>query len=158
MSLGINDFDNKVYIVLGMHHSGTSFLSKALYDQGVHMGTVPSGHYENQDAVRLNSQMLGGDWAYPRKVDKNFSEDIQAFINKHESNKWGFKDPRTSLTVDNYLPHLEDDDVYLIAIFRKPAKVKNSLRRMDYNIKDYDELIDRYNKSIIGSIKKFVGL
>ena len=58
--------DTKTYIVLGMHRSGTSFISKALHDSGVDMGEGklmgPNewnklGHYENTQFVSMNSQI-----------------------------------------------------------------------------------------------------
>ena len=81
-------------------------------------------------------------------------------IKKSQSKFWGWKDPRTVMTAPFFLDELnKNDDVYLVCVFRKPKKVAASLKKrsgMDYK-KGYD-LIARYNKMIIRTIKRFVGL
>lgn len=162
MSINIHDKDKKVYIILGMSHSGTSFFSKALYDQGVNMGTAPSDFYENPSAVRLNKKIIKKDSLDPEMLNIDLTPQIKRLIKRYQREMWGFKDPRTSLTVDHYLPHLENHDVYLIAVFRKPERVKKSLERVarkhKIKVRDYDEMTNKYNRKIIESIKKFVGL
>lgn len=159
MALNIRDKDPNTYVVLGAPHSGTSFLAKALHDQGVDMGTEPSGHYENQDLVGLNSELLEGDWANPPSREEILKKDktkILEFIQEYRDVMWGFKDPRTSLTAELFLPFL-DGDTYIIAIFRKPHKVVRSLAR-DYDLDDARGLVDHYNENILKTIRNFIGL
>jgi len=55
----------KTYIILGMGRSGTSFLAKALKDQGVNIGNNfwgrenPHGGFEDWDFVKLNKVING---------------------------------------------------------------------------------------------------
>ena len=57
----------RTFVVLGVHRSGTSFLSKALMDAGVKIAGGPI-HYEDIDFVRLNMSIIqgaGGIWRNP---------------------------------------------------------------------------------------------
>lgn len=163
----------KTYIVLGMHRSATSFLAKALLDQGVDMGKRlmgpgefnPQGHFENLDFVELNDLILatvGGSWDDPPSREKIASagqqvvEKIKSVVEKSKGEKWGWKDPRTSLTLDLFLPFLEDD-VYLFVCFRKPRRVAESLNRRDgMPIGKGLELARIYNERLLESIKHFL--
>lgn len=159
MSISITDKDPKTYIILGCHHSGTSFLAKALHDQGIAMGTEPSAHYENLDALKVNGYLMGGDVFNPPEYEEIMSKDdgpVLDFIEKYKAEKWGFKDPRTSLTADKWLANI-DGDCYIVAIFRKPERTVKSLAKM-YKRDDLREIVDYYNEQIINSIKKFVEL
>jgi hypothetical protein len=133
MSVLITDKSPKTYVVLGCPGSGTSFLAKALHDQGVDMGTTNMEFYENLDFVKLNQEIMGG-----------VTGRIKEVINKYKKQFWGFKDPQSAFTIDKILPHLEDD-VYLVCIFRKPERVK------------YKEP-EKYNRKIIEAIQKFTKL
>ena len=161
----------RTYIILGMHNSATSFLAKCLKLGGVNIGEnllqandeKPDGFYENIDFLNLNEEILRnaeGSWNNPPSEEAIHKaankEKIKETIKRNQSEMWGWKDPRTALTIQEYLPYL-DDDVYLIAIFRKPQKVRESLARIgkvDY--KDSSKLIREYNKRIIKAIKKFL--
>lgn len=164
----IHDQSDKVYIILGTHKSGTSFLSKALKDQGVTMTQLDDTsfrrHYEDEEFLNLNKEILkqaGGYWKEPpskeaiKKVD--VSEKIKKLINKFRTKFWGWKDPRNILTVEKYLPYLKEDDVYLVCVFRKPKKVQESLTRVKGE-NDWKPLINEYNSRLIDVIKNFVGL
>lgn len=166
--MNIHDPADKVFIILGMHKSGTSILSKALKDQGVKMTDTEDTsffrHYEDINFLELNKEMLkkaGGNWRnIPLKyriVGSGLGEKVKNLIARYKTKMWGWKDPRTALTVENYLPYLKDDDVYLVAIFRKPEKVKAALQR-DKGDGDWDNIINTYNRNIIEAIKNFVGL
>lgn len=164
----IHDKSKKVYIVLGMHKSGTSFISKALLDQGVKMTTLDDAsfrrHYEDLEFLDLNKEILhmaGGYWRNPpteEAIQKvGFVERIKAVIAKHTSSYWGWKDPRSAFTAQKYIDQLQDDDVYLVCVFRKPKKVQESLVRAKGE-GDYTELIKEYNRRILKIVKDFVGL
>jgi len=157
----MRDHSNKTYIVLGMHRSGTSFVTQALQDAGAEMNGRPPYH-ENQDFLALNNKILtqsGANWAnIPEniKVNPDTAQKIKTLIAKYGKKFWGWKDPRTSLTLPAYLPYLKDD-VYLIACFRKPKRVGKSLEvRGDMSAAAGEALANKYNEKLLENIKEFL--
>lgn len=164
----IHDKSRKVYIVLGMHKSGTSFLSKALLDQGVSMTMLDDAsfrrHYEDLELLDLDKEILhmaGGNWRNPpseEEINKvGFIDRIKEVIKKHTTSYWGWKDPRNAFTAQKYIDQLQEEDVYLVCVFRKPQKVQESLVRAKGE-DDYRDLIKEYNRRILKVVKDFVGL
>lgn len=149
MTIKINSKEEKTYIVLGCPNTATSFISKLLEMGGVKMGNRKKGwhkdFYEDPEFLRLNKLMI-------RHPEKNYDKEIKALIEKKRSKFWGWKDPRSSFTVDKYLKYL-NNDVYLICCFRKPEKILKSWKGK-YN----KQLIDSYNKEIIKVLKEFCEL
>jgi len=136
----------KTVIVLGMHRSGTSIVAGILKILGVNMGKElmepnwanPLGYFENKKFVRLNDEILaaaGGSWKNPPSQEKilklrnKFSQRIISLINQEKSQIWGWKDPRTTLTIEMYLPYLENP--YFIICRRKTKDIAQSLKRRD---------------------------
>lgn len=125
----------KTFVVLGMHKSATSLAAKGLHEAGVYMGENLNRYgfdgydfYENEDFVNLNDRILkaaGGDHKNPpsrqRILEQDFSREIQEVISKHERKLWGWKDPRTTLTIELYMPYLKNP--HFITCFRDPKKV-----------------------------------
>jgi len=141
---------SKCIIVLGMHRSATSLIAKGLHDAHVNMGNEllgPSssnieGHFEDVDFLRLNMDILnaaGGRWDYPPpekniiQIGEIYSDRIKALINEKKKNKklWGWKDPRTTLTIRCYMPFLKEEDVIFVSCFRNPYTVATSLKKRD---------------------------
>lgn len=156
MSIHMRDKTPKTYVVLGMHKSGTSFISKALSEQNVSMGVNNFNVYENSSFVDLNNEFLkecGGSWNDPpteeviREKCPSFKERAKNLITYFKKEFWGFKDPRTALTFPLYEDLLEDD-VYLVCMFRKPQKlVEKGIGR---------DLVDTYNQRILKIIERFI--
>jgi len=166
--------DIKTIIVLGMHKSGTSIIAGVLARLGVNMGrsveeeskrddiSNPLGHYEDWDFQKLNKEILkqaDGDWKNPPlKKDilnekDSFKEQIKDLIQKKESILWGWKDPRTSLTMDLFLPYLKNP--YFIICHRKDEDIINSIQRRiadrgdkKMSQKEIKDLINIYKQSI----------
>lgn len=173
----LNFEEDKVYVVLGMHRSGTSFIAKSLYDQGVDMGTAHNmlgpnewnklGHYENVGFVSVNDDVLlscGGAWNNPvgkKCIKEGFEEQrdrVESLIEDNRSSFWGWKDPRNTLTIDGWLPYL-DGDVYLVATFRKPSKIAHSLyKRQGVPPSIGEELTKQYYREFIKTLKDFLEL
>ena len=165
----------RTYVVLGMHRNATSFVAKALSDQGVSIGKDllgpskwnPQGHFEDARFVALNDKILvaaGGNWADVPTADaiasagKILQEEIRTLVLEAQSEMWGWKDPRTALTADLYLPHLSSD-VYLIACFRKPSEVAASLqRRNGFSLEKGMKLTRTYNQRLIKTLHDFCGI
>jgi hypothetical protein len=170
--LKISDGRKKIYVVLGRNSSGTSFISKALFDQGVDMGKMilDPPVYEDEEFLRFNEKVLkraGGDWKNIPSFDKYthefyaYADEAKDILRRNiDKDMWGWKDPRNSLLGHlwiRFLKELDSNlDIYLICIFRDPKKVAKSLREDDYG--EMMELNKVYNKSIINIIKEFTGV
>jgi hypothetical protein len=111
-------------IVLGMHRSGTSMIAQMLHAMGVSMGesfrepdeTQPFGYFEDLEFRNLNSAILNrahGSW-YGVPDKRMVSIHAQEFIGNlkyliaERNEPWGFKDPRTILTIHALHDYLED--------------------------------------------------
>lgn len=159
MGYKIHDKRDKTYIVVGPPRSGTSLLSKALQDQNINMGDdKTSDSLEDKDFTELNDWIIeraGGTWLEPPpqnkidrlKKDSVVTKRIKALLKKKKIEFWGVKDPRFTLTLSLYLPHLSDDR-YLICIFRKTER-----HRKHHNS---FSLLNRYQQNLIKIIKEFI--
>jgi hypothetical protein len=133
---------SRAIIVLGMHRSGTSAVAGGLGAAGMFMGRgvnqkAPGnekGLQEKWRVVILHEHLLesnGGTWYNPPPKIKwmplhRFLRDriIKGHVDKEI---WGFKDPRTLLTLPGWLDALPNAE--LIGIFRNPVAVANSLNK-----------------------------
>ena len=134
----------KAFVILGMHRSATSLVAGGLNKFGVNMGSNfiksdrgnPMGYWENKKFRILNGEILhraGGSWDNPPPRDKilalknEFAPRIKDLIKESELPLWGWKDPRTILTIELYLPYLKNP--HFICCFRDPMEVAKSLQR-----------------------------
>ena len=152
---------NKTFVILGCHRSASSLVAKALHEAGVHMGDEllsglpdnPEGHFEDMDFLKKNVELLGGNiW---NDVNRELADaDTSALIAaKNVHPLWGWKDPRTVLTIEKYYAHL--DDPIIIGLFRKPELVAKSMaRRGDISEQDALALAKAYNRKIIDFLSK----
>lgn len=135
--------DAAVLAVIGMHRSGTSCLAGTLQQRGLFLGEVsesnannPKGNRENARVIQLNDDVLensDGAWHRPpeslrwtrahRRVRDQIIEDFDA--GGHQS--WGFKDPRTLLTLPFWREALPD--LAFAGTFRHPLLVVASLQK-----------------------------
>jgi len=161
---------SKVFIVLGMHRSATSLTAGGLAAMGIRMGTYilppdagnDKGHFENEEFMYLNELMLkmaGGSWDNPPSEEKileigpMFKYEITHLIERSKSDLWGWKDPRTILTIKNYLPYLENP--HFIVNFRNPMDVAESLRVRDkMPIEDGLKLAKIYNDRLMSFLSE----
>ena len=102
----------------------------------------PKGNYENTASVSINDAILansGGAWYNPPRnlvVTPGDLRNMQHLAESLEKGmpqgfmRWGWKDPRTVLTLDVWAKAL-DRSVSLIATFRHPHAVAESLRSRD---------------------------
>jgi len=148
--------------VLGMHRSGTSCLVGLLEQAGLYLGDVsrknPSnakGNRENSRIMDLHEDLLkvnDGTWdappdavSWPRDLKARRDEIIASY---HDSTLWGFKDPRTLLTLEGWLEALPG--LELVGIFRHPIAVAESLRRRNgFSIEKGLELWSAYNDRLL---------
>ncbi|MFZ3184685.1 MAG: sulfotransferase family protein [Pseudomonas sp.] len=127
-------------MVVGMHRSGTSFLTGSLQQAGLELGQHSDwnphnlkGNRENQDVVAFHDALLarhGCAWDLPPGAPIDWSEQDNSrardLIKDYRGvAHWGFKDPRALLLVEGWqalLPNLQ-----FVGIFRHPKAVAHSL-------------------------------
>ena len=136
-----------IVIVTGMHRSGTSALAGLLHHNGICMGedrfflprALPEnakGFYEDIRYRRVNDDILGSYGYNVSKFHPNIppipaiSVPLQAriknLIGRREGN-WGFKDPRTCLTIKYWLRHMRPEDVRILVMVRPYGQIARSM-------------------------------
>jgi len=103
-----------VFVVLGTHGGGTSLVAGMLDALGIDMHYNPNArvrnylNYEDSNWMRINAQILrdsGGNWhdipAEIRSLSSRFEAVVTSLVALRETERkpWGFKDPRTALTI-----------------------------------------------------------
>jgi len=151
-------------LILGMHRSGTSSLAGCLQERGLFLGDVseknpfnPKGNRENRAFMELNDSVLkssGGRWnAPPDRIgwtpgQEREREAVVASLSNSGARLWGFKDPRTLLT----LPFWEAGIAKALRVgtFRHPAAVAKSLAgRSGMPIERAFALWRAYNRKLV---------
>jgi len=147
----------RLIVVLGMHRSGTSTMTRALQAMGVELGSrlMPpvegvndKGFWEDLDLNLLNIEVLGAlnrDWHYLAPVAENFVELLcgKGFLSRAEellrrkigqSPVFGFKDPRVTILLPFWqrVFALCDIDVSYVLALRNPVSVAKSLARREH--------------------------
>jgi hypothetical protein len=135
--------------IAGMHRSGTSMVAKLLQQAGLNLGDEadlmppatenPEGFYEHLQFVRLNDEVLnvaGAGWDCPPAAGFNWDDSaLDTFrararrlaVPLAERAPWGWKDPRTSLTLPFWRSAL--GPLRIVAVVRNPLEVVTSLHR-----------------------------
>ena len=148
----------KTFIILGMHRSATSLVAEGISSM-VDMGSdLSSPNYENQDIKKLNQQILrgdGGKWDNPPPlIDINTTYDytleietVLSMYDKKHNLLIGWKDPRTTLTIQYWIPHIHNP--HFICCYREPLEVAKSLqKRNGFTIEKGLKLAKIYNNRI----------
>ena len=136
--------------IAGMHRSGTSTVAQLLYRLGLYLGREEDlfaassanedGFWENSHLVGVNEAILreyGSGWDFPPTLEPGWQQskrlaplrdEARRFLEEfHGQEPWGWKDPRTSLTLPFWLELLPDTKV--VVCLRNPLEVANSLRK-----------------------------
>lgn len=143
----------KLIVVIGMHRSGTSAMTRGLELLGVGLGTSlhpaaadnPKGFWEDTECLEINEELLAYFGSAYDQLAHNWETSTQTselsrlklkasqLVSRklEENTVWGFKDPRTS----RLLPFWQEvfrsvgcDVSYLIAL-RNPVSVVDSLQK-----------------------------
>ncbi len=143
--MSTNDSKPSVFIVTGMHRSGTSLTASLFQKVGVDIGkrlVGPAvgnvkGHFENVDFVEFHKSVLrshgidelGCTFEKTISVAASDVEIAKKLIanNQQTDNHWGWKDPRTALFWDFWLNLLPEAN--FICVYRSPWEVVDSLYR-----------------------------
>jgi O-antigen biosynthesis protein len=169
--------EQMIYLILGMHKSGTTLVSQIMHHSGINMGDdIPvdisydkGNKYERQSCLHLNMDILNIDnysvldTIQPQgsiltdKQKKQMNKIIQDCTDNYGT--WGFKDPRTPLVLSYWKDILPEHKI--IAVYRHPGEIwprftwiglkrfyKNPLRALKL-IKRWSE----HNANIIDYIK-----
>lgn len=136
---------NNILIILGMHRSGTSLISRWIHSCGLNLGDRLmgagigniNGHYEDIDFHDLHEsifenhsiphgalQKVGG-----LSLDHNEKEQLRELVTQKNSlhSDWGWKDPRTCLFISEYARLLPEAAV--LVVYRDFNEVVDSLAR-----------------------------
>ncbi|MBW1793702.1 MAG: sulfotransferase [Deltaproteobacteria bacterium] len=137
-------------IVLGMHRTGTSVLTRALAALGVHLGTHlmggkednPKGFFEDQDVNDLTEEILeamhcGWDSLLVPQMSQELLEHFLTravnLIRQHfgDFSWWGLKDPRITRLLPFWQKVLSEAGVHPVYILanRHPLSVAASLEK-----------------------------
>jgi hypothetical protein len=171
------DFMSKCFVVLGMHRSATSLVTKGLFKTKVHIGSNilspdsgnPHGYWEDTHWLNLNKKILalaGGDWYFVPDEDAilkvgeraDIKGEIKQLVDERKRyDLWGFKDPRTTLTIRVILPYLENP--HFIVCFRSPLEIAKSLYRRNPKIGDMAQhlkVAKTYNQRLLSFLQEIV--
>src|SRR5438093_4159224 len=135
--------------IAGMHRSGTSMLAKLLHLCGLSLGRPedlmdpapdnPDGFWENRRFVTVNEELLaasGGAWDRPPAQGVRWTTERTRGARQQAATlvdelvgrgRWGWKDPRNSLTLAFWRDLLPD--LRVVIALRNPLEVAASLHR-----------------------------
>ncbi len=176
--------NKELVVVLGMHRSGTSLLTKAIIELGYYSGDTmiaakgdnKKGFFENEKIVQLNDKILSElllnwkqvDITYinraktflPLLKEKYFTEAVNIISGLFSnSKKCVLKDPRISILIpfwEEVFKELSIDYKYILSV-RNPLEVSKSLvARGDVDFEDGVLLWLYYNTLIIKNLKNTV--
>ncbi|MEG5050565.1 MULTISPECIES: glycosyltransferase [unclassified Microcoleus] len=143
--MSTNDSKPSVFIVTGMHRSGTSLTASLFQKVGVDIGKKlvgpadgnVKGHFENVDFVEFHKSVLrshgidelGCTLEKTIPVAPEYVEIAKRAIDQNQlpHKHWGWKDPRTALFWDFWLTLLPEAN--FICVYRSPWEVVDSLYR-----------------------------
>ncbi|HLI72822.1 MAG TPA: sulfotransferase [Acidimicrobiales bacterium] len=139
-------------VVLGMHRSGTSAVTRILNLMGADVGPEadliteydnPAGHWESKTLTACNDRILdafGRSWDFPPRLRAGWEyssratgllpELAEAFRGVFRGDLWVWKDPRTCLTFPLWRRVL-GSEARVVLVFREPAAVVASVARRD---------------------------
>jgi hypothetical protein len=154
----VNDLKGeRLLVVLGMHRSGTSALSRGLLTMGVNLGsnlnppneTNPSGHWEDLNILEFNENLLvtlsmRWDTLAPMSVERvQFIQKAELIeqakgmlgskISGSDGKLFGFKEPRTTKLLPFWLKVFQGEpyEVSYLLPYRNPLSVAQSLSKRD---------------------------
>lgn len=155
-------------LIVGMHRSGTSCLAGQLEQSGIWLGDVrrssvynPKGNRENPEIMALNEAVLvenGGAWDMvpdrPIIWSSACQEQRDRILATYPANRvWGFKDPRTLITLEGWRAVLPD--ALFVGTVRHPIAVASSLyARNNMPIEKGVALWTQYNKRLLNLVQR----
>ncbi|MEG3895928.1 MULTISPECIES: glycosyltransferase [unclassified Microcoleus] len=175
--MSTNDSKPSVFIVTGMHRSGTSLTASLFQEVGVDIGKKlvgpadgnVKGHFENVDFVEFHKSVLrshgidelGCTFEKTIPVAAEYVEIAKRAIDQNQQTHkhWGWKDPRTALFWDFWLNLLPEAN--FICVYRSPWEVVDSLYRRgtDVSLLQNPEMAVKmwihYNQKVLELYERF---
>ncbi|MEG4996706.1 glycosyltransferase [Microcoleus sp. B4-D4] len=175
--MSTNDSKPSVFIVTGMHRSGTSLTASLFQKVGVDIGKKlvgpavgnVKGHFENVDFVEFHKSVLrshgidelGCTLEKTIPVAASDVEIAKRAIDQNQQTQkhWGWKDPRTALFWDFWLKLLPEAN--FICVYRSPWEVVDSLYRRgtDVSLLQHPEMAVKmwlhYNQQVLELFESF---
>ncbi len=175
--MSTNDSKPSVFIVTGMHRSGTSLTASLFQKVGVDIGKKlvgpadgnVKGHFENVDFVEFHKSVLrshgidelGCTFEKTIPVAAEYVEIAKRAIDQNQQTHkhWGWKDPRTALFWDFWLNLLPEAN--FICVYRSPWEVVDSLYRRgtDVSLLQNPEMAVKmwvhYNQKVLELYERF---
>jgi len=165
LAKALHTFDNDPKVSMGDIMLEDAIAGNAYKLEGA-TGSNPQGHFEDDEFMQLNERILqaaGGTWFRPPQQQRilslyeEFTPEIKDLISKRKSSIWGWKDPRSCLTIDLFHPHIENP--HYICMFRGVEGVADSLVKRDSQTigitKEYAiELAKDYNRRIMSFLSR----
>jgi sulfotransferase family protein len=168
------DLDNPI-VIIGMHRSGTSFLTRILHHSGIFMGVNQSGVNEARFFLKKNIKIMefnGFRYDTPgilsdlHSTPFNYSEFKRYFLgqplrldvyNKVIKNKgeWGWKDPRNTYTLPfwlKYFPNMKVIHIYrngidvALSFFLRNSKLRKGNSYYSESLNDKVKAIKLWEK------------
>jgi hypothetical protein len=163
-------------LVLGMHRSGTSVLTRLVSLLGLDVGdddllmgameSNPTGHWEVTHLTELNNLLLdhlGGRWSGPPPTDADRQAALargewgararSALGETFEGSGWVWKDPRVCVLLPFWRSVIGDDGLSVVLAVREPIEVARSLGARDGFGTAYGvALWERYHRSALAGI------
>jgi hypothetical protein len=149
----VSEASTPAVCIAGMHRSGTSMVARILSECGVYLGEpdelLPpaednlAGHFEHKEFVQLNDEVLatlGGAWdvvppryaVWRRRRLGPLRARATALVDRMRPHApWGWKDPRTSLTLPFWLDVVPD--LRVVVCVRDVVAVAHSLLVRDHS-------------------------
>lgn len=126
-----------IFVVLGMHKSGTTLTSQILHHSGINMGDFDENisydrgnKYERQSTLELDMEILQAEDVRILKLSSGQRDESEVLLDRMRAiiadceaahDDWGFKDPRSLLVYDLWEKQLPEHRI--VAIYRDPAEV-----------------------------------
>lgn len=135
-----------IYVILGMHKSGTTLVSQILHHSGINMGNEiedkvsydDGNKYERAETKAINKEIIGTtrqsvlEFSLARysSITEEQRARMAAIIKQcnEQYPNWGFKDPRTCLVYSAWASMLPEHKI--IATYRSPEEVWPRFRPM----------------------------
>jgi len=164
-------------IIIGMHRSGTTMLSKVLEEAGVFFGSKKDINNEAIFFLNINEwifQQLKASWDFPKPFESDdneflnfmtkmcanrlkslhrcnflgFSKFIKYRSIQNQKELWGWKDPRNTFTLNIWKTIFPNAKI--IHIYRNPIDVASSLRSREKKVEYFYK-----SGTLINKIKQF---
>lgn len=165
-----------IYVVLGMHKSGTTMISEMLHESGINMvdnrqadvGYYDGNKMEREAFVDINHALLQSRGVYSLDIDTtisierptpNIERRIESLISdcNDRYGDWGVKDPRACITYPVWRRYLPEHR--LIYVFRNPIDVAHHYYRLVDGLRkwrDFHKSLEswkRYNELALDHIR-----